>query len=77
MRWVHITIILLFAAATLTFLIQNREIVSMDFLRFGFRAPLAVMAAVFYLLGAVTGGSAFALLRRSMQGASAPKITQP
>jgi len=69
MRWVHIAIIVLFAAATLIFLVQNREIVSMDFLGFGVRTPLALMAAVFYLLGAITGGSAFALLRRSWQGA--------
>ena len=32
MRWVHIAIVVLFAAGTLIFLVQNREIVSMDFL---------------------------------------------
>ena len=71
MRWVHIAIVVLFAAATLIFLVQNREIVSMDFLGFSVRAPLAVIAGSFYLLGAITGSSAFALLRRSVQGASA------
>jgi lipopolysaccharide assembly protein A len=76
-RWVNITIVVLFAAVTLTFLIQNREIVSMDFLGFSLRAPLAVMAAVFYLLGAITGGSAFVLLRRSVQEARTPAIAQP
>ena len=69
MRWVHIAIIVLFAAATLIFLVQNREIVSMDFLGFSVRTPLALMAAIFYLLGAITGSSAFALLRRSWHGA--------
>ena len=39
MRWVHIAIVVLFAAATLIFLVQNREIVSMDFLGFSVRAP--------------------------------------
>jgi uncharacterized integral membrane protein len=73
MRWIHIAIVVLFAAATLIFLVQNREIVSVDFLRFSVRAPLAVIAASFYLLGAITGGSAYALLRRSMQGASAAR----
>src|SRR6476659_9205177 len=67
MRWVHIAIVVLFAAATLIFLVQNREIVSMDFLGFSVRAPLAVLAASFYLLGAITGGSVYALLRRSVQ----------
>jgi uncharacterized integral membrane protein len=73
MRWVHIAIVVLFVAATLIFLVQNREIVSVDFLRFSVRAPLAVIAASFYLLGAITGGSAYALLRRSVQGASAAR----
>jgi uncharacterized integral membrane protein len=68
MRWVHMTIIVLFVAATLIFLIQNREIVSMDFLGFSVRTPLALMAAIFYLLGAISGSSAFALLRKSWQG---------
>jgi uncharacterized integral membrane protein len=71
MRWVHISIIVLFAAATLIFLVQNREIVSIDFLGFSVRAPLAVIAASFYLLGAITGGSAYALLRRSVASATA------
>jgi putative membrane protein len=63
MRWVHTAIVVLFAAATLILLVQNREIVSMDFLGFSVRPPLAVIAASFYLLGAITGGSAYALLR--------------
>ena len=72
MRWVHIAIVVLFIAATLIFLVQNREIVSIDFLGFSVRTPLAVSAAIFYLLGAVTGGSAYALLKRSMQAAAPP-----
>jgi lipopolysaccharide assembly protein A len=77
MRWIHITIVVLFAAATLIFLVQNREIVSMDFLGFSVRAPLAVIAASFYLLGALTGSSAYALLRRSVQAASAMAAPPP
>jgi len=77
MRWVHTAIVVLFAAATLIFLVQNREIVSMDFLGFSVRAPLAVMAATFYVLGAITGGSAYALLRRSVQAARATAAAPP
>jgi uncharacterized integral membrane protein len=66
MRWVHIAIVVLFVAATLIFLVQNREIVSMDFLGFSVRTPLAVMAAIFYVLGAITGSSAYALLKKSV-----------
>ena len=68
MRWVHIAIVVLFVAATLAFLVQNREIVSVDFLGFSLRAPLALIAASFYLLGAITGGSAYALIRWSVRG---------
>jgi putative membrane protein len=77
MRWVHLAIIVLFAAATLIFLIQNREIVSMDFLGFSVRAPLAVMAASFYVLGAITGSSLYALLRRSVQAAGTMTAAPP
>ena len=66
MRWVHLTIIVVFAAATVIFGIQNREMVTMDFLGFSLRSPLAIMAACFYVLGAITGGSLFALLRKSV-----------
>ena len=71
MRRVHLVIVVLFVAATLILLVQNREIVSVDFFGFSMRAPLAVIVASFYLLGAITGGSAYALLRRSVQGARA------
>jgi uncharacterized integral membrane protein len=66
MRWFYLSIVAAFLLCTLIFVIQNREIVSMDFLNFSLRTPLAIMAAVFYLLGAATGGSLFALLRRSV-----------
>jgi lipopolysaccharide assembly protein A len=41
----------------------------MAFLGFSIRAPLALVAAGIYALGAITGGSLFALVRRSMEGA--------
>ena len=67
MRWLHITIIILFAAATLIFALQNFTIVTMAFLGFSIRAPLAVLVAVVYVLGMVTGGSLWTLLRRSLR----------
>ena len=68
MRWVCVAVIVLFAAATLTFALQNLEIVTMSFLGFSARAPLAVLVVVVYLLGAATGGSLLALLRRTYEG---------
>jgi uncharacterized integral membrane protein len=69
MRWVHLTVITLFAVATTIFAAQNFEIVTISFLRYDVRVPLALLVAIVYLLGAATGGSLFALLRRSYSGA--------
>jgi lipopolysaccharide assembly protein A len=68
MRWFHLSVIALFIAATLLFAIQNFGIVTMSFLGFSARTPLALLVAVVYLVGMATGGSLLALLRRSVQG---------
>jgi lipopolysaccharide assembly protein A len=60
--------IILLVAATLLFVLQNRDVVTISFLGFSIRAPLAILTAVVYVIGAVTGGSLFALLRRSYKG---------
>jgi uncharacterized integral membrane protein len=69
MRWLHIAVICIFAAAVIVFGLQNLEAVTMSFLGLSARIPLAVMAVGVYLLGAVTGGSLIALLRQSITGA--------
>ena len=71
MRWVYIVVIVLFVAAIIVFAVQNRAPVTMSFLGFSVRAPLAILAAVVYFLGAVTGGSLFALLRKSVRASRA------
>ena len=68
MRWIYLGIIILFAVAIVIFALQNFEIVTMSFLGFNARVPIALAVAIAYLLGAATGGSLFALLRRSYQG---------
>ena len=68
MRWIYLAVIILFVAAAITFAVQNLEIVTMTFLGINARVPLALLVAVAYLLGAATGGSLFALLRRSYKG---------
>lgn len=72
MRWIHWAVIVVFVAATTLFGIQNRQVVTMSFLRFDVTAPLAILAAVFYVLGAATGGSLFALLRKSIRASRRP-----
>ena len=74
MRRVYLTVVVVFAAATIIFVVQNVAVVTMSFLGLSVRAPLAVLAAVAYILGAVTGGSLYALLRKSVQGSRAPQV---
>jgi lipopolysaccharide assembly protein A len=68
MRWIHLVVIVLFAVAMFILLIQNIEIVTISFLGFSVRLPLALVVAVVYVLGMVTGGSLWVLLRRSFHG---------
>jgi len=68
MRWLYLAVIIVFAAATLLFILQNGDLVTMSFLGLSFRAPFAILIAIAYVLGAATGGSLLALLRRSYQG---------
>jgi putative membrane protein len=71
MRWFYLIITVLFAASIIIFAIQNLEMTTMSFLGFSVRAPLAVLAVIMYVIGAATGGSLFALLRKSIQATRA------
>jgi uncharacterized integral membrane protein len=68
MRWINLAVIVIFALATLIFAVQNFEAVTVSFLGFKGTAPLAVVTVLIYILGAFTGGSLLALLRRSYAG---------
>jgi lipopolysaccharide assembly protein A len=69
MRWLNLAIVIILAAAMLVFAVQNLEIVTIDFLSFAVRIPLAFLVVVIYLVGMATGGSVLALIRRSVEGA--------
>ncbi|MGH7248046.1 MAG: hypothetical protein ACREH9_08075 [Pseudomonadota bacterium] len=71
MRWFYLIIIGLFVAAILLFAFQNLGVMTMSFLAFSIRAPLAILTVVVYVLGAATGGSLFAVLRKSVREARA------
>ena len=68
MRWLHLTVVIVFAVVILAFVWQNFEFVVVSFLGFHGRTPVAVMIGLAYLLGMATGGSLWALLRRSIHG---------
>ena len=62
MRWFHLTVIVLFAALTALFAMQNFQIVTVSFLRIGAEMPLAFLIAIIYLLDAATGSTRPVLL---------------
>ncbi len=68
MRWIHLTVIILFGISTFVFAVENFQIVTMTFLGMSARTPLALLVLVTYLLGAVTGSSLLVVLRRSIEG---------
>ena len=68
MRWLHLAVIILFVAVIIIFSFQNFHVVTMSFLGFSARAPMAVLVAIIYVLGMATGGSLWALLRWSYEG---------
>jgi lipopolysaccharide assembly protein A len=70
-RWLYLAIVVLFAAALIIFVAQNTQSVGVSFLSLGVTLPLAVLVFVAYVLGALTGGSLYALLRRSVAGSRA------
>lgn len=71
MRWFHLALITVLAAATLIFAFQNLQNVTVAFLSFRLTAPLAVLIAVVYVLGMATGGSLWSLFRWALEGSKA------
>jgi uncharacterized integral membrane protein len=69
MRWINMAVIAIFVVATLIFAVQNFQSVTVSFLNFRISAPHALVIAIVYLLGMITGGSVWALMRRAFEGA--------
>jgi uncharacterized integral membrane protein len=65
MRWLYLIIVILFAAAIVIFALQNLETITVSFLGLSIATRVSILMVVIYLLGALTGGSLIALLRRS------------
>jgi uncharacterized integral membrane protein len=67
MRLVYLIVIVLLAAAAIVFVAQNVDPMTISFLGFSVSAPVAILSAIMYFLGALTGGSLLALLRHSVR----------
>jgi putative membrane protein len=77
MRWFYLAVLVLIVAAIVIFATQNFQVVGISFLRTSIEVPLAFLIAVIYLLGAVTGGSFLAVLRRSIEAARSRRSPPP
>jgi len=69
MRWLYLTIVCVLGVATVVFALENMEIVSVDFLWFGLRLPLALLIIVIYVIGRATGSNLRAFVHWSLRGA--------
>ena len=67
MRWVYLVVVVIFLLAMVIFAFQNLELVTMSFLGFSQRLPLALLATIIYVAGALTGGGLYELLRLSFK----------
>jgi|AmaraimetFIIA100_FD_contig_91_460467_length_1454_multi_3_in_0_out_0_2 uncharacterized integral membrane protein len=69
MRYVYIALIVLLTAVVLIFMFQNLTSVTISFLGMSGTLPLSLLVIFVYVLGVVTGGALFSLVRRWVRGA--------
>ena len=74
MRWIIIVVSVVFVAAVLVFAIQNFQKRHGGLPEHADGAPLAVLVIVIYLLGMVTGGSVWTLIRRAIEESKRPAV---
>ncbi len=70
MRFIQVTLLLVFLAAVAAFALQNNETVTLDFLQWRLTAPMAAMIVGIYFLGMISGGAVLGFIRRSVRKAS-------
>jgi lipopolysaccharide assembly protein A len=70
MRVFYTLILLVFLGATAIFALQNREMVTIQYLDRNVSCELSLLIGVVYLLGMLTGWTIVGLLRRSIHRVS-------
>jgi len=68
-RYVYIALIAALTALVLLFKIQNLQLVTVSLLSASFTLPVSVLLVLIYVLGMLTGGFLFALVRTWIRGA--------
>lgn len=69
MRYVYIALIVALTALVLLFKLQNLQMVTVSLLSASFTLPASVLLVLIYVLGMLTGGFLFALVRTWIRGA--------
>jgi|DewCreStandDraft_4_1066084.scaffolds.fasta_scaffold137644_2 uncharacterized integral membrane protein len=69
MRYLYIALIVVLTALVLVFTVQNLGTVSVAFLTASVTLPLSILVILVYLLGMVTGGALFSVVRGWIQRA--------
>lgn len=64
MRLVKTFLLLLLIVVAVIFTVQNMEIVKLSFLNFHLEIPLSFASIAIYILGAISGGLIFSLLKK-------------
>jgi putative membrane protein len=76
MRYLYITLIVLFTAVILIFMFQNLEVVSVSLFSAGVTLPVSLLVLVSYILGMFTGGFVLSLVKSMVHGAIPPPDSQ-
>jgi len=69
-RFFQVSLLIVFLAAVAAFALQNNDLVEVQFLAWGFKAPQAVVIVGVYFLGMISGGAVFGFVRRSLRRVS-------
>lgn len=69
MRYLYIALIVVLTALVLVFTVQNLGTVSVAFLTASVTLPVSILVILVYLLGMVTGGALFSVVRGWIQRA--------
>lgn len=69
MRWLNTVVIVILGATMLLFAVQNFQSVTVSFLTVRMNTPLALLIVVVYVLGMLTGGSLWALIKWALEEA--------
>jgi uncharacterized integral membrane protein len=69
MRYIYLILFVLVTAVVLLFTLQNLSSVTVMFAKMSMTLPVALLVIVAYVLGMLSGGALWSLVRKSYHGA--------